>query len=92
MAPTLNTPAGMPARSPLHHTIADSGFRSRARNKAQPASHAARLAVIIAGEVPRVYRRATPMGLLDHGIRLSRWWPGCFAVTTRLASFAEECR
>ena len=77
---TLNTPAGMPARSastPM--TIADSGVSAAGRaTNAQPAASAgAALRVIIAlGKFHGVMEAATPMGCLITVMRLSRWWPG----------------
>ncbi len=77
---TLNTPAGMPARSastPI--TMADSGVSAAGRaTKEQPAANAgAALRVIIAlGKFQGVIDAATPMGCFSTVMRLSRWWPG----------------
>ena len=73
---TLNTPAGIPARSantPM--TMADSGVSAAGRaTKEQPAASAgAALRVIMAlGKFHGVMDAATPMGCLMTMIRLSR--------------------
>ncbi len=77
---TLNTPAGMPARSAsTPSTMAESGvsFAGRA-TKAQPAASAGpALRVIIAlGKFHGVIEAATPIGCFITMMRLSRWWPG----------------
>ena len=73
---TLNTPAGIPARSastPM--TMADSGVSAAGRaTKEQPAASAgAALRVIIAlGKFHGVIEAATPMGCFSTMMRLSR--------------------
>ena len=77
---TLNTPAGMPARSPRTAMAnADKGVSSAGRaTKVQPAASAGPTlrAIIALGKFHGVIDPTTPTGCFSTMIRLSRWWPG----------------